>query len=191
MNSIKKILSNYNDYLMQIKIIKNQIQYYTELLKLSDLSQFDYYRQKIFLGIKYTSPIYSTVEKEAFKKDKIHKLNYEIIFDLRNIEQKKLLKIKKQVQMVNSAISRLNEQDRFIIKCKYIDNRNLTYKDIIENIYTKFKFYFDERTIKRRVKKAITLIEKNLNDCNIDLNNTINYNKSYLNKDVLNKTLLL
>jgi len=174
-SKIKEILKNYNDVIMQCNLLKINIKHYEELLKLSDLSGFDYYKEKTFLGIKYLSPIFSSVENEAFKKEKIHKLNYDTIFELKIQEQKKLLNLKKKINMINSAIARLQEQDRFIIQCKFIDNRKLTYQDIVCNFYDKYKFYLDIRTIKRRVKEAIKKIENNLNNVGIDLNNTIKF----------------
>ena len=178
--SIKTVLSNYNDILMQIKFIINQIKYYDDLLRLPDLSDFEYYKEQTFLGLKYKSPVFSIVEKEAFTQEKRHKLNYDIIFSLRNAERKKILKLKKQINIINSSLRSLNFEDRYVLECKFIDNRKLTYDDIARNFYEKFKYYLDKRSIKRRVAIAIKKIEKNIQVADIDLNKTLNLNKNYL-----------
>ncbi|MDD5589397.1 MAG: hypothetical protein PHP92_05055 [Candidatus Nanoarchaeia archaeon] len=148
-----KILYHYQDIKAEIKNIIDNIRYFEKLLQQEDLSELDYYKNIKYIGKKYISTIFSVVEIEVCKKETAHKLNHEIIRELKAKEETKLLERQNQLDNIENALSILSSEDIYIIKCKFF--HRMKYKDITLNFNTRFKYYLTEQTIKKRVRNSI------------------------------------
>jgi uncharacterized protein YuzB (UPF0349 family) len=148
-----EILYHYQDIKAEIKNIQDNIKYYEKLLKQEDLSELDYYKNLQYMGIKYISTIFSIVEKEVCKKETAHKLNHNIIRELKAKEETKILERQNQIDNIDNALAILSSEDIYIIKCKFF--HMMKYKDITINFNTRFRYYLTEQTIKKRVKNSI------------------------------------
>jgi hypothetical protein len=148
-----KILYSYVDIKADIKNIQDNIAYYEQLLRQSDLSELDYYKKINYMGIKYISTIFSIVEKEVTRKETAHNLNSQIIRELKAKAETKLLEKQNQIDNIDNALAVLSTEDIYIIKCKFF--HRMKYKDITINYNAHFRYAITEQTIKLRVKNSI------------------------------------
>lgn len=156
-----KILYMYTDIKADIKNIKDSIKYYEQLLQQSDLSELDYFKKIEFIGIKYISTIFSIVEKEVTRKETAHKLNAQIIRELKAKAETELLQKQNQIDNIDNAIECLSKEDIYIIKCKYL--HRMTYKCITINYNTQFRYALTEQSIKLRAKNSIKKMKNIIN----------------------------
>jgi hypothetical protein len=150
-----------NEIKIEIKNLRDDIEYFNQLLMLDDLSNYEYYKDLNNMDIiKYKSPIFSPVEKELMKKESIHKLNKNIIKCMIEDSKFKLLAKERQLKIIYNSIEILSKEDKFIIECRFFEK--MKYIDIQKNYQNKFKIYLDIQTFIRRLNKSIKEMEKTI-----------------------------
>lgn len=151
-----KLLFEYTQIKSEIKILENDLKYYSDLLKSEDLINFDFLESKEV--ISHYHLIFSPVEKEVFSTEKKIKMNHEFIKKL-ILEIKTKIRIRKnKINRVDMSLLLLSKEDRFLIECRFFDR--MKYKDISKNFESKFRFSYTENTIKNKINKSIKKIDR-------------------------------